>query len=80
MRTIASIVTCAFTSILAGAANAADLPLKAPPPPLPVFGWTGFYAGLNAGGGIGVSSTAQSATRSTALGSNGLLAAPTARQ
>ncbi|HEY4847033.1 MAG TPA: outer membrane beta-barrel protein [Methylocella sp.] len=38
---------------LTGAALAADLPSRAPPPvylpPPPVFTWTGFYAGLNAG-------------------------------
>ncbi len=38
---------------LAGTAFAADLPSRAPPPvflaPPPVFTWTGFYAGLNAG-------------------------------
>jgi outer membrane immunogenic protein len=38
---------------LAGAALAADFPTRAPPPiylpPPPVFTWTGFYAGLNAG-------------------------------
>lgn len=33
----------------AGAANAADLPVKAPPPPAPIYDWTGFYMGLNAG-------------------------------
>ena len=65
-------------SILAGSVDAADLPFKAPPPPPPVFSWTGFYAGLNVGGGIGVSSTAQNATfNSTVLGINGLLAGGT---
>lgn len=34
-----------------GAAQAADLPLKAKaPPPAPVMNWTGWYVGLNAGG------------------------------
>src|SRR5215510_7635377 len=32
------------------AASAADMPYKAPPPPLPVFSWTGFYIGANIGG------------------------------
>ncbi|MGH6837861.1 MAG: outer membrane protein [Methylocella sp.] len=39
---------------LTGAALAADLPSRAPPPvylpPPPVFTWTGLYAGINAGG------------------------------
>jgi outer membrane immunogenic protein len=37
---------------LSAQAQAADLPRRAPPPslpPLPVFTWTGLYAGLNAG-------------------------------
>lgn len=34
-----------------GAASAADMAVKAAPPPLaPIFTWTGFYIGLNAGG------------------------------
>jgi outer membrane immunogenic protein len=42
----------AAASCLTLGAQAADLPRRAPPPlpaPLPVFTWTGLYAGLNAG-------------------------------
>ena len=43
--------------IMAGAANAADLPLKAPRSPAPIaapaFSWTGCYVGANAGYGWG---------------------------
>jgi outer membrane immunogenic protein len=53
-------MTLSFRAVLLGAAagcialgaQAADLPRRAPPPPLPLpsaFTWTGFYAGLNAG-------------------------------
>jgi len=43
-------------ALISGAVHAADLPSrKAPPPaayaPPPVFTWTGFYGGLNLGGG-----------------------------
>jgi len=38
-------------SVASSAALAADMAVKAPPPPLPVlFSWTGFYIGVNAGG------------------------------
>src|ERR1700719_3804920 len=40
------------------AANAADLALKAPPPPLVVDEWTGGYIGFDPGGGWGRSQTA----------------------
>lgn len=55
-KLLASLAT--FTAMTAAAA-AADLPRRvAPPPvftPIPVFTWTGFYAGLNAGYGFNVS-------------------------
>lgn len=50
-RIHAALAGAAF-GCLALAAQAADLPRRAPPPPppsLPVFTWTGFYAGVNAG-------------------------------
>jgi opacity protein-like surface antigen len=52
---------------LAGAANAADLQSRAPPiylPPPPVFTWTGFYAGLNAGYTFGGSNSVDVETMS----------------
>ena len=51
---IASVGTSAF---------AADMPLKAPPPlPAPAWTWTGFYAGLNAGGAFNDGSFATTGT------------------
>lgn len=49
------LITSMVATALAGAAYAADLPSrKAPPPayapPAPIFTWTGFYVGVNAGG------------------------------
>lgn len=35
-----------------GTVNAADLVVKARPPVAPAFSWTGFYAGVHAGGGV----------------------------
>jgi outer membrane immunogenic protein len=44
----------ALAAVIAGPAMAADMPLKAPPPP-PVFSWTGCYIGIEGGYGWGQS-------------------------
>jgi outer membrane immunogenic protein len=63
----------ALAALASGTAFAADLPVKAPLPAR-VLSWTGFYAGINAGGSIGVNSDTQNAAfASTFLGANGLL-------
>ena len=57
MKTSSLSVAAIALAIFAGSALAADLPSRkeAPPPvyiaPAPVANWTGFYAGLNIGGG-----------------------------
>src|SRR5262245_38579510 len=45
---------------------AADMPVKAPPPA--IYSWTGFYAGLNAGGAWGSSDPATSVSCATVPG------------
>jgi outer membrane immunogenic protein len=52
MRRFAT-VGAAFLSLVAGAADAADLPARTytkAPPLAPAYDWSGFYIGLNAGG------------------------------
>ena len=47
-----ALLSTASLAMMAGAAMAADLPARRAPPPfvaVPVFTWTGFYAGINAG-------------------------------
>jgi outer membrane immunogenic protein len=52
-KLLLSIVSAVALSA-AGAAGAADMPLKAPlPPPPPVWSWTGFYLGAHVGAGWG---------------------------
>ncbi|MGH1570438.1 outer membrane protein [Methylobacterium sp. P31] len=60
------LLASAATALLTGAASAADLPRRAAPPPVftpvPVFTWTGFYAGFNAGYAFDASSNNTSST------------------
>jgi outer membrane immunogenic protein len=41
---------------------AADLPLKAAPPPMVIYDWTGFYIGVSGGGSFGQSTHVDQAT------------------
>ena len=57
MRTIAIGVTT-ITALIATHAMAADMAVKAPPPaPAPVYNWTGWYVGVNAGASMGNANT-----------------------
>jgi outer membrane immunogenic protein len=58
----------ALSALFAGSAAAADLRMKAPPPPPAVFSWTGFYVGLNVGGAWGRSDAETSVTCAAAAG------------
>jgi outer membrane immunogenic protein len=51
MRHLCSVSALALGAFLGagGIASAADIPLKALPPPVPLFVWTGGYLGANAG-------------------------------
>jgi len=61
MRKLLAMASVAF--VFAGSAYAADLPVafKAPPP-APVFSWTGWYFGVNGGGGWGTTDHTASIT------------------
>ena len=50
-----NIILGAVAALVLGptAALAADLPVKAPPPPVVIYDWTGFYIGGSAGGSLG---------------------------
>jgi outer membrane immunogenic protein len=51
-RAISSLLGAAFILSASGSAIAADMAVKAPPPlPAPVLTWTGFYGGIQLGGG-----------------------------
>jgi outer membrane immunogenic protein len=66
---------------LTGAALAADLPSRAPPPvylpPPPVFSWTGLYVGINAGGTWSSSSSVDTSTTDV-FGNPALVGGPAA--
>jgi len=55
------LVTTAFVVLAAASASAADVslsrPVYAPPPPVPVYSWTGIYFGANVGYSWGQSKT-----------------------
>ena len=53
-----SIAGAALSFAASGLAFAADIALKAPPPaPVPVYNWTGWYVGVNAGASFGRAKT-----------------------
>lgn len=52
-RLLGLLAATAITTASISAASAADLPVRAAPPPIiaaPIFTWTGFYIGVNGGG------------------------------
>src|ERR1043166_790855 len=58
------LAACAF-GVLTGPGVAADMPLKAPPAVVPLWTWTGFYAGVNVGYSWGRSDTTVTVTDAT---------------
>jgi outer membrane immunogenic protein len=53
MKKLATVI--AVAGLIGTPALAADMPVKGPPspPPVPVYNWTGWYAGVNAGASFG---------------------------
>jgi opacity protein-like surface antigen len=62
-------ITIAAIALIGTPAFAADMAVKAPPPPpAPVYNWTGWYAGFNFGAGFGTSNNATTTSTSVADG------------
>jgi outer membrane immunogenic protein len=59
-----NIIIGAVTVLVLGptAVSAADLPVKAPPVPVAIYDWTGFYIGVAGGGSLGTSTHIDQAT------------------
>ena len=75
-RIISASVAIAALLGVAGQAAAADMarqqmPVKAPAYVAPYYNWTGFYAGVNGGGGWGNSTWSRQLRRASALGRRG---------
>jgi outer membrane immunogenic protein len=58
-KLLSSVAGAVFSFAASGLAIAADMPVKAPPvpPPAPVYNWTGWYVGVNAGASFGRAKT-----------------------
>jgi outer membrane immunogenic protein len=70
-------IAVAVAGLIGTPAFAADMPLKAPPPaPAPVYNWTGWYVGVNAGASFGSVNTNFNATPVTVVTSAGTFTTP----
>jgi len=69
---IVGLLAVAFSFGVVQAASAADMPTKAPMAPVaaPVYNWTGWYAGVHAGGGWGRTSVVDRDGYNTVPGDN----------